>query len=617
MALQKIQLRPGCNRENTRYTNEGSYYESDKVRFRQGTPEKIGGWARISASTFVGVCRALWAWFSLSSTALVAVGTNLKYYVLSGGTYNDITPLRVTRTLVNNPITTYNGLTTVTILDALGGQIAGDYVTFSGATAVGGITISGEYQISVSVVANSYDITAASAASSSATGGGAAVSAAYQINVGPATQSAATGWGAGGWGTGTWGVGTASVDALRIWSQQNFGEDLIFGPRFGGMYYFDTSLGVTTRAVDITTMGGASDVPTVQQWIMVSDVSRFVFAFGTNEAGSSTLDPMLVRWSDQESAVNWTPAATNQAGFLRLSHGSTLVTALQVRQEILVWTDSAVYSMQYVGAPVVWGSQILADNISIVSPRAAATASGVTYWMGVDKFYRYDGTVTTMQCDLRKYIYDDINLNESLQIFAGTNEGFNEVWWYYCSDGSTTVDKYVIFNYVEKAWYYGTLGRTAWLDAGSNNNPIAATYLYNIVEHELGVDDDSTGTPAAIEAYITSAEFDIGDGHQFGFVWRILPDMSFEGSTAANPSITMTLQPLKNSGAGYTTPASVAGQSAATVTRTVSFPVEEFTGQINVRVRGRQMSMKISSTDLGVSWQMGSPRIDVRPDGRA
>lgn len=617
MPLQKILLKPGVNRENTRYTNEGSYYESDKVRFRQGTPEKIGGWARISASTFVGVCRALWAWFSLSSTALVAVGTNLKYYVLSGGTYNDITPLRVTRTLVNNPITTYNGLTKVTILDALGGQIAGDYVTFSGATAVGGLTISGEYQISVSAVANSYDITAASAASSSATGGGAAVSAAYQINVGPATQSASTGWGAGGWGTGTWGVGTASVDALRIWSQQNFGEDLIFGPRFGGMYYFDTSLGVTTRAVDITTMGGASDVPTVQQWIMVSDVSRFVFAFGTNEAGSSTLDPMLIRWSDQESAVNWTPAATNQAGFLRLSHGSTLVTALQVRQEILVWTDSAVYSMQYVGAPVVWGSQILADNISIVSPRAAATASGVTYWMGVDKFYRYDGTVTTMQCDLRKYIYDDINLNESLQIFAGTNEGFNEVWWYYCSDGSTTVDKYVIFNYVEKAWYYGTLGRTAWLDAGSNNNPIAATYLYNIVEHELGVDDDSTGTPAAIEAYITSAEFDIGDGHQFGFVWRILPDMSFEGSTAANPSITMTLQPLKNSGAGYTTPASVAGQSAATVTRTVSFPVEEFTGQINVRVRGRQMSMKISSTDLGVSWQMGSPRIDVRPDGRA
>lgn len=617
MPLQKILLKPGVNRENTRYTNEGSYYESDKVRFRQGTPEKIGGWQRISAATFLGVCRALWAWFSLSSTALIAVGTNLKYYVLSGGTYNDITPLRVTRTLVNNPITTYNGLTKVTILDALGGQIAGDYVTFSGATAVGGLTISGEYQISVSAVANSYDITAASAASSSATGGGAAVSAAYQINVGPETQSATTGWGSGGWGTGTWGVGTSSIDALRIWSQQNFGEDLIFGPRFGGMYYFDTSLGVTTRAVDITTMGGASDVPTVQQWIMVSDVSRFVFAFGTNEAGSSTLDPMLIRWSDQESAVNWTPAATNQAGFLRLSHGSTLVTALQVRQEILVWTDSAVYSMQYVGAPVVWGSQILADNISIVSPRAAATASGVTYWMGVDKFYRYDGAVTTMQCDLRKYIYDDINLNESLQIFAGTNEGFNEVWWYYCSDGSTTVDKYVIFNYVEKAWYYGTLGRTAWLDAGSNNNPIAATYLYNIVEHEVGVDDDSTGTPAAIEAYITSAEFDIGDGHQFGFVWRILPDMSFEGSTAANPSITMTLYPLKNSGAGYTAPASVAGASAATVTRTVSFPVEEFTGQINVRVRGRQMSMKISSTDLGVSWQMGSPRIDVRPDGRA
>lgn len=617
MPLQKIQLKSGVNRENTRYTNEGSYYESDKIRFRQGTPEKIGGWARISATTFLGVCRALWAWFSLSTTALVAVGTHLKYYVLSGGVYNDITPLRVTRTLANNPITTYSGLTKVTILDATGGQLAGDYVTFSGATAVGGLTIAGEYQISMSAVANSYDITAASAASSSATGGGAAVSAAYQINVGPATQSASTGWGAGGWGTGTWGVGTASVDALRLWSQQNFGEDLIFGPRFGGMYYFDTSAGVTTRAVNITSMAGASDVPTVQQWVMVSDVSRFVFAFGTNEAGSAVLDPMLIRWSDQESAVNWTPAATNQSGFLRLSHGSTLVTALQVRQEILVWTDAAMYSLQYVGAPVVWGSQILADNISIISPRAAATAAGVTYWMGGDKFYRYDGAVSTLQCDLRKYIYDDINLNEYLQVFAGTNEGFNEVWWYYCSASSTTVDKYVIYNYVEKAWYYGTLGRTAWLDAGSNNNPIGATYINNIVEHEIGVDDNSTGTPAAIEAYVTSAEFDIGDGHQFGFVWRILPDMSFEGSTAANPSIIMTLQPLKNSGAGYTSPASVAGASAATVTRTVSFPVEEFTGQINVRVRGRQMSMKIASTDLGVSWQMGSPRIDVRPDGRA
>ncbi len=616
MPLQKITLKPGVNRENTRYTNEGGYYESNNVRFRQGTPEKIGGWVRISAATFLGVCRALWAWVSLGGVPYLAVGTNLKYYVESGGMYNDITPLRATVVLAANPFTTVSGSPIVTVLDAAGGYITGDYVTFSGATAVAGITVVGEYQIGVSAVANSYTITTTTNASSSTTGGGAAVSAAYQINTGPATQTAATGWGAGAWGSGPWGVGTSSIDALRIWSQSNFGEDLIFGPRYGGLYYWDSSAGLTTRAVNVTTMAGASDVPTIQQWIMVSDVSRFVMVFGTNDIGSAALDPMLIRWSDQESAVNWTPAATNQAGSLRLSYGSEIISSLQVRQEVLVFTDQALYSMQYVQPPVVWGATLLANNMSIISPRAAVLASGTVYWMGTDKFYKYDGRVQTLSCDLRKYIFEDINQDEPFQVFAGTNEGFNEVWWFYCAEADTSIGRYVIYNYEENVWYYGSMARTAWLDAGVDNKPLAATYLGNIVEHEIGVDDVSTGTPTAIEAYVLSSEFDIGDGHQFGFVWRILPDMTFAGSTAANPSVVMTLYPLQNAGSGYNSPASVAGANYASVTRITEVPVETFTGQINVRVRGRQMAMKVASTDLGVAWQLGAPRIDIRPDGR-
>lgn len=616
MPLQRITLKPGVNRENTRYTNEGGYYESDKIRFRQGTPEKIGGWERISANTFIGVCRALWSWVTLSTVPYTAVGTHVKYYVESSGTYSDITPIRETLTLAIDPFTTSGGSADVTVYDAVGDWAVGDYVTFSGATAVGGITVSGEYLIGVSAVPNSYTITTSTTASGAATGGGAVVSAAYQISAGLAVDGAMTGWGGGGWGGGGWGTGSTTTQGLRLWSQQNFGEDLIFGPRGGGLYYWDASSGTAVRGVNVTTLPGASDVPTVQQWIMVSDVSRFVLVFGTNELGSTTLDPLLIRWSDQESAVNWTPAATNQAGSLRLSQGSKIVTALQVRQEIVVFTDRAVYSMQYVQPPVVWSATLLVDNVSIISPRAAAVASGVVYWMGVDKFYKYDGRVQTLRCDLLRYVFGDMNSAQDGQVFAGTNEGFNEVWWFYCSADTTAADRYVVYNYEENVWYYGTMARTAWLDSAVGAQPRAATYLSNIVEHEVGVDDNSTGTPAAIEAYIVSSEFDIGDGHQFGFVWRILPDVTFGGSTAGSPSVTMTLYPLKNAGAGYTSPASVAGSNSAAVTRTATFPVEAFTGQINTRIRGRQMAIKVASDTLGTAWQLGAPRIDIRPDGR-
>lgn len=610
--LKKLQLKSGLNRENTRYTSENGWYVCDKIRFRQGTPEVIGGWARLSGTAFLGVCRALFSWVTLAGYELLAVGTHLKYYVFFSGTFTDVTPLRDTVVLAN-PFTTTNASTTVLVTDATHGASTGDYVTFSGAAAVGGLTLNAEYQVTV-LTANTYNITAASAATSSAVGGGAAVTAAYQIVTGPATQGTSYGWGAGGWGTGTWGVGTGEEAELRIWSQANFGEDLIFGPRYGGLYYWTAGAGAPSgRAVALSSLGGASDVPTLQHRIMVSDVSRFVFALGCNDLGSAVIDPMLIRWSDQENAAQWTPAITNQAGGLRLSKGSEISTGLQVRQEILVWTDVALYSLQYVGAPVVWGSTLLADGISCVSPNGVATAAGVTYWMGRDKFYKYDGRVDTQNCDLRSYVFGDINLAQPYQIFAGTNEAFNEVWWFYCSAGSTAVDKYVIYNYLEKVWYYGTMERTAWLDAGLISTPQAAAGQY-LVAHEVGHDDASGVTSLPIHAYIESAEFDIEDGDQFGFVKRILPDLDFKDSTAVSPTVTVTLIPMKNSGSGAGT--SIGGSDNAPVVRTAVADIDQFTGQVFVRVRGRQMIMRIESNQLGTTWQAGAFRLDIQPDGR-
>jgi hypothetical protein len=615
MPLKKLKLNPGVNKENTRYTNENGWYECDKVRFRQGTPEKIGGWTRISASTFLGVCRSLWNWVTLQSENLIGVGTHLKFYIERGGAYYDITPIRVTTTLGTDPFTG-NGTTTVTVTAPSHGGITGDFVTFSGVTGTYASVLNAEFQITV-VNVNSYTITTPSVVAAGATGGS-AVSAAYQINVGPEIEVPLTGWGAGTWGTGPWSIGVPSTTrtSIRLWSQGNFGEDLIFGPRRGSMYYWDNTTGVATRAVELSTLSGASGVPVIQNKIFISDINRFVFALGCNEIGSSVIDPMLIRWSDQESAVDWTPAATNQAGSLRLSDGSEIITAIQARQELVVFTDSAVYSLQYLGAPDVWGAQILGSNISILSPNALAIGSGVVYWMGVDKFYAYDGRIQTLPSDLRRHVFGDFNQSQAGQVFAGTNEGFNEVWWFYCSANSTTIDRYVVYNYLEKIWYYGTLARTAWLDSGLQDYPIGATYLGNLVQHENGVDDNATGTPAAINAYIESAEFDIEDGQNFGFVWRMLPDVTFVGSTANNPSLTMTLIPMKGAGSGFNNPQSLGGSSSAAVTRTATVPIEQFTNIVYIRVRGRQLIMKAESNALGVTWQLGSPRIDVRMDGR-
>ena len=737
MPLKTLQLRPGIFRENTRYAAENGWYECDKIRFRSGQPEKIGGWQQVNntAGTFLGVCRALWPW-----SIYLGLGTNLKYYVYAGQ-YYDITPVRVTSAVA--AITTYNGFSYAAVSDAGAGVGAfdtgeltvGSYVTFTSPGTLGainfatsGVNGTAEYQIisnvtlatcttssttltvisidspgiivsgaTININGTDYTITGTGVAGGSYTLSGtpspaistntqfgvenaakyfiqaknpstglpinadataptsaSGITAQYQVSVGAATQNTTantfgTGWGFSGWGSGGWGgAGAFTVGnpiQIGLWNHANFGNDLIYGPKGGGIYYW-TAGGITTRGVNISTLLGASDTPSAALFRLVSDASRFVLAFGTTEIGSSTLNPMLIRWSDQESAANWTPSATTQAGDLTLSRGSEIQAVAQTRQEILVWTDTALYSLQYLGPPIVWGSQILADNITIVSDRAWAVAAGVVYWMGDEKFYVFDGRTATLNCDIRKFIFDDLNTNQNLQIFASTVEQFSEVWWFYCSvtgpngtgtsaSPNTTVDRYVVYNYADKVWHYGRMGRTAWNDASVFSNiPVAADYNSQLLYHEIGCDDGSTGTLQPIEAYIISSEFDIDDGHNFGFVTRMLPDVTFAGSTAevANQSLTMSLLPLQNSGSGYTrgvntvtesTNMSVALNSERTVQRDTTISVERFSGVISpyegnlyIRVRGRQMAVRAKSTGLGVQWQLGKFRIDLRPDGR-
>lgn len=625
MPLQQLKFKPGIDKEATVYSNEGGWYEMDKVRFRAGYPEKIGGWSKLSNNTFIGVCRSLFSWVNLSQELFTSVGTNIKYYIEQGGVYYDVTPLRATTAAGDVTFAAVNGATTITVTDANHGATVGDYVTFSGAVSLGGnITadvLNKEYVVVTAPTANTFTITATIAANSSDTGnGGSSTVGKYQISIGPSVSVPVSGWGAGSWGTGVWGTGTintADLEGIRLWSQNTFGEDLVFGPRGGGLYYFDSSVGVGTRGVLVSSLGGASNVPTIQNYILVSDSSRFTFCFGANTLGTSTQDPLLIRWSDQEDVTNWTPSDTNQAGDVRLSKGSEIITAKQSRQEILVWTDSALYSMQYVGfGSGIWSTQLVGDNISVASQNAVAYSAGISFWMGLGKFYMYDGRVQPLPCSVKRYIFNDINEEQYQQVHAGTNEQYNEVWWFYCSSGSEQIDRYVVYNYVQNIWYYGTMGRTAWLDSEVRINPIAATYNNKLVLHESGVDDAEASNPVAIDSYISSSQFDIDTGDRFSFVWRVLPDVTFTGSTSDAPSATMTLLPLASSGSGYNNPTSEGGVNNAAVARSATLPIEQYTEQINTRVRGRQMAFKIQSTDLGVQWQLGVPRIDIRPDGR-
>jgi len=695
MPLIKPTFRPGVNRENTRYKNEGGWYESDKVRFRQGSPEKIGGWTQYSTAKFLGVCRTLWNWITLTNQNIVAVGTNLKFYLTLGNQYFDITPVRSVTTLTN-PFTATLSSSTITVSATAHGAIPGDFVTFSGATGLGGnitaAVLNQQYQIVSVPNVNSFTFTAtatANASDVSGSPGGGTVTTSYQLNTGPAYQVPFTGWGASYWGSGPWGTGGSTKNNLQIWNAYNFGQNLLFGPAGGGIYYWTAptltnpgvllsstggtvtitiaSPAVITSSVNLPnnssiqlgttgalpsglstnttyyvinvsgttfnlslTQGGAAinttgtqsgtqsisllgDVPLFQNYLQVSDASNFVLVFGTNALGTSTIDPMLIRWSDQQNPLVWYPDITNQAGDVRLSHGSKIVTALQTRQEIVVLTDQAIYSLQYLGPPYVWGVQLLSENISIIGPNAAALASGVVYWMGIDKFYMYDGRLQTLNCDLRRYVFQNINTVQNEQVYCSTVEGFNEVWWFYVSGSGTQINSYVVYNYIEHTWYYGTMGRTAWLDTTLQSNPIGATYNGYLVNQESGLDDNETGTPAPIDAYISSSEFDISDptGDHFAFITKVLPDLTFENSTASSPTTTMTISSFINSGSGIS-------QSVPNSVYSVNINgnPETFTGYVYTRIRGRQFVFKMESNQLGTTWQLGAPRFDARPDGR-
>jgi hypothetical protein len=770
MPLQKLQFRPGLNREGTDYANEGGWYDGDKIRFRSGFPEKIGGWTKYSPSQFLGVARSLWNWEGLTGSFFLGVGTNLKYYISNtqGGIYNDITPyLDPAGSALTNPFNTTNGSPIVSVTDASYNPNAGDYVTFTSTAAVGGLTISGEYTVTAVTGASTYTITASSNATSTAGPGGGTVVAFYQYPVGASAYSVGTGWGAGPWGgvlspiivvlgtdpfttTGTTtvtvtqtahgflktaggftvgvgykivstgsgstdftligaanntvgttfiatgvgtGTGTASiayvsfsgatsvggipavnlnktfeityVDAnsytitsslatsstsgggaavlatiqsgtqgwgtsfansnigaqLRLWSNDNYGQDLVIAPRGGPIYYWEAATGVSTRAQSLASLSlDPNYVPVATNQVLASSIQQFIIALGSNPyvfgTPNTAFNPMLVRWSDQANPTNWVPDVTNQSGEFALTNGSFIMAGRTTRQEILIWTDSCLYSMQYLGAPYVWGFNILMDNISVMSPNSMITINNVTYWMGVEKFYMYSGRVETLPCALRQYIFNDINKTQSFQIFAGSNKGYNEVWWFYCSTNSNVIDKYVIYNYVDQVWYYGTMGRTAWLDSGINQNPIAADYNSRILNHETSVDDNAGDSTLPITAYVQSSDFDIQDGHNFGFVWRILPDINFNGSTTNNPEVTMTIKPRVNSGTPYGQADSPAVVSGDNYGDSRVYNIQEFTGQVYTRLRGRQLAFRIESTGEGVTWQLGTPRIDIRPDGR-
>jgi len=644
MPLQKLQFRPGLNREGTDYANEGGWYDGDKIRFRSGFPEKIGGWRRYSTNQFLGLARALWNWVTTNANNYMGVGTNVKYYVELGGFYFDVTPIVHTSVDLGTsagPFTATANSSSITVVDASYHPSVGDYFVISGATSLGGnVTapvLNGEHIVTSLVNSTAYTFSVAPVVASAGdtSNGGATVTVEYEYPPGLDVAIAGTGWGSGPWSRGGWGSAYSGgvQDQLRLWTNDNYGDYLFIAPRGGEIFYWipqgvypdATVAGTATRAqylsVQATAAGYDGDyVPTKTNQVLSSAIQRFIIAMGANSYSpgdpATPFDPMIVRWSDQENPYEWVPAVTNQAGEFRLSNGSFIVLARSTRQEILVWTDSAIYSMQYLGPPFVWGFQILMDNISIISPNCAVTVNNITYWMGVDKFYMYSGRVETLPCSIWQYIFNDINKDQGYQIFAGSNEGYSEIWWFYCSTNSNTIDKYVIYNYLDRVWYYGSMARTAWLDSPLRPYPMAADYNRRILFHEAAVDDVAGATPVPIDAYVQSSDFDIGDGHNFGFVWRILPDVNFNGSNTNNPQVTMTVKPRQNSGSPYGQSNSPKVISADNFTNIGVYNIQEFTGQVYTRLRGRQLAFRIESATLGVSWQLGSPRIDIRNDGR-
>ena len=619
MPLTKLQFRPGINRETTSYSNEGGWFDCDKIRFNFGFPQKLGGWAKYTSSTYLGTARRLHNWIALDGSNYLGVGTHLKYYIEEGGTFNDVTPIRATTSAGDVTFSATNGSTTITVTDTSHGAQENDFVTFSGAASLGGVitaaVLNQEYQVVSVPTANTFTITSSVTANSSDSGnGGGSVVGTYQINLGLDTQVGGTGWGAGAWGDDGWGSAStvATSSELRTWSHDNFGEDLIINPVDGAIYYWDRTNNLTTRAVEIGTLSGAQATPTIAKQILVSNIDRHVLAFGTNPEGGSTQDPLLIRFSDQESAVEWRNLPDTTAGSLRIGSGSVFVQAVETKREVLVFTDRSLHSLRFIGDPFTFGITQLASNITIVSSKSAVAVEDAVFWMGNDNFYLYDGQTVPIPCTVRDKVFLDFDYDQEQKVVAGVNSQWGEVFWFYPSlsnslenGGTGENDKYVVYNYIEKVWYFGSLSRTAWMDRGLRTYPLAASagYLYN---HEFGEDDDGS----AMTSFIESSQIDIADGEQFTLIRRVIPDFTFDGSSSNAPNVSLTLKARNFPGGNY-----LQTQSKNTE-RTATTPVEQFTNVLNMRLRGRSFAMRVDSTDLGVRWKIGSPRVDVREDGR-
>ena len=638
MALSKLQFRPGVNKENTSYSNEGGWSDSDKIRFRFGFPEKIGGWTRRSDFSFLAPCRALHSYVTLKGSLLMAVGTRFKFYINEGGFYYDITPIRLVTSAGDVTFSASNTSSTITATETSHGAATGDFVTFSGAASLGGVItaaiLNQEYQITV-VDENRYTIQARTvstiasitddgvlnptlvAANGSDTGnGGSSVVGTYQINTGLGVVVTGTGWGSSTWGRGTWGSSATltTVNNVRLWGIDNFGEDLLFNARDGGIFYWNTGASdyVVDRAVALKDLAGAdAGTPTIAKQVIVSDNDRHVIAFGCDAQTSiGTQDPLLIRFSSQESLTTWDAQVTNTAGDLRVGSGSEIIVAVETRNQILVFTDISLHSMQFLGPPFTFGLSQVAENITIAGPSAVTAVDDKVFWMGVGDFYIYTGQTQKLPCPVRAYIFDDINAGQIELTTCALNSTFSEIWWFYPSANSNENNRYVIFNYLENTWAVGVLTRTAWQDRGLFNAPIAAStdgYLYN---HETGQNDGSTNPPSAITSYIESSQMSIGAGEDFVFLSKLIPDVTFENSVSGAPSATFTLQARNFPGGAYLQ------SNNSNVVQTATTPVEQFTEQAFVRLRGRSFALKVESNATDTQWRLGTPRVDVRPDGR-
>lgn len=615
MTLQKLQFRPGVVTDVTGYTNDGGWRVSNLVRFRFGFPQSVGGWEKISLDKqFLGTCRSLLNWVTLTGSNLLALGTNLKYYIERGGWYYDITPIRSTVTL-SNPFTATTGISTVNVYDVAHGCVDGDFVTFSGAVGLGGnITadvLNREFEITY-IDADNYTITVSVTANVSDTGnGGTGVVAAYQINTGLDTQVGGTGWGAGTWSRGTWGSATtvSASNTLRLWTQDNYGEDLIFCVRNGGIYYWYAASGLNVRGVSLSSLSTDPQTPTVAIQVMVSDRDRHVLAFGANYGVGTAQDPLIIRFSNQEDPFTWTSTATNTAGDLRLGSGSTIIRAIETKREIVVFTDLAAYSLQFIGPPYTFGIQQLAAGISVAGFNSFAAVDDTVYWMGKSAFYVYTGKVDNFPCPVNNYVFGNFNFSQADKVFAVPNSEFGEITWFYPSANSEENDLYVTYNYGDKVWTYGALARSAMLDRGVRLYPIGAGldgYLYN---HEVGFNDGSTTPPSPLNAYIESAPLDIGEGDRFSFVRRILPDISFVDSNNS-PQLDLILKTQNYPGSDYRS-----GSDSAIV-QTAVVPIQQFTPVKDVRLRGRSVIFRIESNRLGTRWILGTPRLEIQQDGR-